>query len=230
MTLAAWGVVLGGFTGLGIWIVADRVLASRHTSLALRVAPYLRDLPTTPRTVRPVATGSAFSTVFGPVLRRAAELVEKVLGGSSSVARRLERSRSTMTVHDFRVSQAVWGLAGFSAAAVPASLVALGAPERALPLMIMCLCAFAQGVLLRENPLTAQVTQRERQVLAEHFVARIARQAVEADDLAGDEHAHFLGHWIGLGRAAGRRAKAPEEHVGQCVRIGIEDHRRLSSG
>lgn len=183
MTLAAWGVVLGGFTGLGIWIVADRVLASRHTSLALRVSPYLRDVLTTPRTVRPVATGSAFSTVFGPVLRRAAGLVEKVLGGSTSVARRLERSRSTMTVHDFRVSQAVWGLAGFSAAAVPASLVALGAPERALPLMIMCLCAFALGVLLRENRLTAQVTQRERQVLAEFpALAELLALAVAAGE------------------------------------------------
>ena len=36
-----------------------------------------------------------------------------------------------------------------------------------MPLLVLCAVAFASGVLLRENRLTAQVTERERRILAE---------------------------------------------------------------
>jgi len=186
MTPAGWGVVLGGLAGLGIWLVVDRVLASRHTSLALRVAPYLRDLPTPTSISTPpvsIAPTSAFRAVFGPVVRRAADLVERVLGGSASVARRLERARLPLTVHEFRISQVLWGLVGFFLAALPSAVVALGSPERAVPLLVMCGCAFALGVLLRENRLTAQVAVRERRILEEFpTVAELLALAVAAGE------------------------------------------------
>jgi tight adherence protein C len=184
MTPATWGVVLGAFAGLGIWLVLDQLVRSRHTSLAVRVAPYLRDLPST-TAVRPapVEPTSAFGAVFGPLLRRAAVLVERVLGGSASVSRRLQRARLPMTVHEFRISQAVWGLVGFLATAVPAATLALRSPERAMPLLVMCACAFALGVLLRENRLTAQVARRERRILAEFpTVAELLALAVAAGE------------------------------------------------
>ena len=184
MTPAAWGVVLGGLAGFGLWLVVDRLLSWRHTSIAVRVAPYLRDLPA-PSAVRapvPVPT-SAFRALFGPVLRRAADLVERVLGGSASIARRLERARLPMTVHEFRISQAVWGLVAFLLAALPSAVVALRSPERAVPLLVMCGCAFALGVLLRENRLTAQVSRRERRILEEFpTVAELLALAVAAGE------------------------------------------------
>lgn len=184
MTPATWGVVLGALAGFGLWIVVDRLLSWRHTSLAVRVTPYLRDLPT-PGSLRPppAADASAFRAVFGPVLRRAADLVERVLGGSASVARRLERARSPMTVHDFRISQVLWGLVGFLLAALPSAALALRSPERAVPLLVMCACAFALGVLLRENRLTAEVTRRERRILEEFpTVAELLALAVAAGE------------------------------------------------
>jgi tight adherence protein C len=183
MTPTTWGVLLGASTGFGIWLVVDRLVSSRHTSIAVRVTPYLRDLPTT--TARPpsLEPTSAFLVIFGPVLRRAADLVERVLGGSTSVARRLERARLSMTVHDFRISQAVWGLVAFLVAAVPSSALALRAPDRAVPLLVMCGCAFALGVLLRENGLTAQVARRERRILAEFpTIAELLALAVAAGE------------------------------------------------
>jgi tight adherence protein C len=185
MTPAAWGVVLGATTGLCLWLVLDRFLASRHTSVALRVAPYLRDLPPSPTVAAapPVDPTSALRAVFGPLVRRAADLVERVLGGSASVSRRLQRARLPMTVHEFRISQVVWGMVGFLLAAVPAAAVALRAPERAVPLLMMCGCAFALGVLLRENRLTAQVTARERRILEEFpTVAELLALAVAAGE------------------------------------------------
>jgi tight adherence protein C len=110
-------------------------------------------------------------------------LVERVLGGSGSVSRRLERARLPMTVHEFRISQVVWGLVGFLVTAVPAAVLALHSPERALPLLVMCGCAFALGVLLRENRLTAQVARRERRILAEFpTVAELLALAVAAGE------------------------------------------------
>jgi tight adherence protein C len=183
MTPAAWGVVLGGLAGFGLWLVVDRLLSWRHTSLAVRVAPYLRDLPAA-GTLRPAeAPASAFRAVFGPVLRHAADLVERVLGGSASVARRLERARLPLTVHEFRISQAVWGLVAFLLAALPSAALALRSPQRAVPLVVMCGCAFVLGVLLRENRLTAQVAQRERRILEEFpTVAELLALAVAAGE------------------------------------------------
>lgn len=184
MTPATWGVLLGAGAGLGIWLVVDRLLSFRHTSLAVRVAPYLRDLSGTTSVRPPVPEpASAFVAVFGPLLRAAADLVERVLGGSASVARRLDRARLPMTVHDFRISQAVWGLVAFVTAAVPSAALALRSPDRAVPLLVMCGCAFALGVLLRENRLTAQVVRRERRILAEFpTIAELLALAVAAGE------------------------------------------------
>ena len=184
MTPAAWDVVLGALAGFGLWLVVDRLLSWRHTSIAVRVAPYLRDLPAAGPLRAPVqAPTSAFRAVFGPVLRHAADLVERVLGGSASIARRLERARLPMTVHEFRISQAVWGLVAFLVAALPSAVVALRSPERAVPLLVMCACAFALGVLLRENRLSAQVSRRERRILEEFpTVAELLALAVAAGE------------------------------------------------
>ena len=185
MTPVAWGVVLGALAGFGAWLVLDRIVSARRTSLAVRVAPYLRDLPAAgspPVPARSTPT-SAFSAVFGPALQRAAQLVERVLGGSASIARRLERARSPMTVHEFRISQALWGLVAFLVAAVPSAAVALRSPERAVPLLVLCGCAFALGVLLRENRLTAQVARRERRILEEFpTIAELLALAVAAGE------------------------------------------------
>ncbi len=75
------------------------------------------------------------------------------------------------------------GWSAFVAAAVPSLLVSLRAPDRAIPLLLFCLAAFATGVLLRENRLTSQVTQRERRVLEEFpTVAELLALAVAAGE------------------------------------------------
>jgi tight adherence protein C len=131
----------------------------------------------------PVEPSSAFVGIFGPMLRRAGDLVERVLGGSASIARRLERARLPMSVHEFRISQALWGLVAFLLAVVPSGALALRSPDRAVPLLVMCGCAFALGVLLRENRLTAQVVRRERRILEEFpTIAELLALAVAAGE------------------------------------------------
>jgi tight adherence protein C len=183
MTPTAWGVLLGASCGTGLVLVLDRIVAARRTPFEVRVLPYLRDLPQLESTRPATVPTNAVAGVFGPSLRAAAECVERILGGSASIRRRLERADLELTVHDFRVQQVVWGLVAFLAAAVPSLLVSLRAPDRAIPLLLFCLAAFASGVLLRENRLTGQVTQRERRVLEEFpTVAELLALAVAAGE------------------------------------------------
>lgn len=176
------GAVLGAVAALGGWLAVSRVTAVRRGAFEIRVLQHVRDIPELSRPRDEAPTG-AVRLVFGPLLQAAAQRLERVLGGTTSVRRRLERGGLSMSVHDFRVEQVVWGLVGFSVMAALAVVVAVRSPERTVPLAVLCLLAFAAGVLLRENRLTAQVTAHERRVLEElPAVAELLALAVAAGE------------------------------------------------
>jgi tight adherence protein C len=83
------------------------------------------------------------------------------------VRRRLQRAGLDRTVQDFRTEQVVWGLVGFAAAAAIVLLRALGGVGGIGSGAVFCVLGFVGGVLLRDNRLSAQVKERERQVLVE---------------------------------------------------------------
>jgi len=139
-------------------------LAARKPALDVRVLPYLRDLPAASRLS---GLSASAPPIFAAPLASVARWLDKVLGGSASIRRRLERANLDLSVHDFRVQQALWGLIGFAVAAVPTVWWSLTNPSRALPLALGCGAAGLAGVMLRENRLNAQVNARERQMLAE---------------------------------------------------------------
>ena len=182
MTLFVGG-LLGGVLGLGAWMVATAVVDARRTPLVVRVLPYVRDLPRPSSLPAPVSSPNAFTGVFGPALSAGGRAVERVLGGAASVRRRLQRAGLEMDVAQFRVEQVIWGVVAFAIVAVPSALIAAASPERSVPLLIFCGIAFALGVLLRENRLTAQVTKRERLILEEFpTVAELLALAVAAGE------------------------------------------------
>jgi tight adherence protein C len=181
VTPAAWGALLGATLAAGLLLVAARVAAVRRPRLATRVLPYVRDVPRLTATRAP--STSATRGVFGPVLVAAADGVERVLGGEASVRRRLERAGLATTVPEFRVQQVVWGLVAFALAAAYSLLRALTHPGGALVAVLLCLVAFAAGVLARDQHLTSQVKQRERRILAEFpTVAELLALAVAAGE------------------------------------------------
>lgn len=160
------GAVLGAVAAAGVLLTVWRLRAIRRPALADRVLPYVRDLPTfTP--VRTDAGSNVVSGVFGPVLRAAADTVERVLGGTQSVRRRLERAGIEKSVHEFRIEQVLWGLAAFAVVAAFALLRALTHPSGALAALLVCLMAFVFGVLARDTWLTQEITARERAIVAE---------------------------------------------------------------
>jgi tight adherence protein C len=182
-----WGAVLGAAVGGGLALVLARARLVGRPQLATRVLPYVRDLPQVGRTpalrVASSTPAAAAVGVFGPVLRSAADLVERVLGGAASVRRRLERADIDKTVHEFRVEQVLWGLAGFAVTAAYGVVRALSDPGSAVTSIVLCVIGFTVGVLARDHHLTGQVRARERRIVAEFpTVAELLALAVAAGE------------------------------------------------
>ena len=181
------GLLLGATGGLGLALVVTRLRAIHRPTLALRVLPYVRDVPRFDRpapidepTSSPV---SAAAGIFGPGLRAAADGVERILGGAASVRRRLARAAIDKSVHDFRVEQVLWGLAGFAVVAAYCLLDAAGGRGDTVSSLLLCAVGFATGVLARDTYLSSQVGARERKVLAEFPVlAELLALAVAAGE------------------------------------------------
>jgi tight adherence protein C len=187
VSLLWWGAALGSVFAAGLLLVMSRLLVIGKPRLAVRVLPYVRDLPQVGRTpalrVASSSPTTAAAGVFGPALRSAADTVERVLGGATSVRRRLARADIDKTVHEFRVEQVVWGLVAFAVAAAYGLLRALGDPGGALVSVGLCLIAFVIGVLARDTHLSQQVKARERRILAEFpTVAELLALAVAAGE------------------------------------------------
>ncbi len=187
MTLSVWGATLGAVLGGGLLLIVTRIRAIRRPQLALRVLPYVRDLPQVGRSpaLRVVSSSPATAAVgvFGPLVRAAADAVERVLGGATSVRRRLERADIDKTVHEFRIEQVVWGLACFALGAAYGVLQVLSGGGATVSSVVLCVLAFAFGVIVRDHHLSGQVRTRERQIIAEFpAVAELLALAVAAGE------------------------------------------------
>ena len=185
--LTLWGAALGAAAAAGLLLVVARIRVIRRPQLSLRVLPYVRDLPQVGRTpsLKVVSSSptAAAAGVFGPLLRSMADGVERVLGGSTSVHRRLERAAIEQSVHEFRVEQVLWGLAGFAVAAAYGVLRAVSGSGGTLSSLLLCGVAFALGVIGRDNYLSSQVKTRERRILAEFpTIAELLAMAVAAGE------------------------------------------------
>ena len=186
MTTIGTGLVLGATAGGGVTLVVSRLRLIHRPTLALRVLPYLRDVPPLGR-IHPYDFPSTPATaavgIFGPLLRSAADAVERTLGGATSVRRRLQRAGFDRTVHEFRIEQVIWGLAGFALVATYCLLDALGGGGGTVSSLLLCVVGLATGVLARDTRLTSQVTSRERKVMAEFpVVAELLALAVAAGE------------------------------------------------
>jgi len=204
VSAAAWGAVLGLTAGSAAWLVVARLGAGLRSDLTriLSQAGDVSELGAAP------APQGALRQVFGPLLTAAAARLERLLGGSASVRRRLERAGLQPDVHAFRVQQVLWGLGAFSMASVFGVLVALRSPERLVPLLVLVGVAGAAGVLLRDNRLTAQVRAWERRVLAElPSVAELLALSVAAGE----------GPVAALERVVGRSRGALGQELGRVI-------------
>ncbi|MHB1612846.1 MAG: type II secretion system F family protein [Actinomycetes bacterium] len=203
------GAVLGIGVGTGLLLVLRSTVWNRHPSLDSRVLPYLRDLVPSGQASTSAAArhelfrradGSAVGSgrrrfaphtplgtaerIMAPFLADLALRLGELLGGTSSIRRRLERAGCTASVQEFRVEQVLWGAGGLGLGALlSVAAVAAGRSANPVALALMCLMAGVTGVLLRDRWLGYQVVAREQRMLAEFpTVAELLALAVTAGE------------------------------------------------
>ncbi|TWD82255.1 tight adherence protein C [Kribbella amoyensis] len=170
MSPAAIGALLGLVFGAGLLLVIRRLPFLRKPSVDDRIGPYLRDLGGGNVFLGVTTSSSPFSAIvrlFGPSLRAGALRLERILGGSASIRRRLARAGIDQSVEEFRIEQVLWGTVGFGIGLLIALVaLSLGAGNP-IGLLVLSGILAVLGVLSRDTYLTTQVSRRERRLLAE---------------------------------------------------------------
>ncbi|MDP9094690.1 MAG: type II secretion system F family protein, partial [Actinomycetota bacterium] len=172
MTGALAGGLLGFVAASGAVIAIRAAPPMRPIRLAERVAPYLGDTPSPSKLLaRPTATSAPFAVarrIFGPTLGEIVAGLERMVGGTASVRRRLGGLGTALTVEEFRIEQIVWGAGGLTLGAL---LLAFGgvASGKVDPVLVggAAMVGMVVGVLGRDWFLTRQLERREQTMLNE---------------------------------------------------------------
>ncbi len=172
MNAAVTGGALGLMFATGVIVAVRAAPPMRPIRLVDRIAPYLGDNPAPSRLIeRPAASSVPFVVVrrlFGPLLGELLTRLDRMIGGSTSVRRRLGGLGRRMTVEEFRLEQVVWGAAGMLSAGVVITLLGWARGGVDVPLAIgSALLGGATGVLARDWWLSHEVRRRETAMLAE---------------------------------------------------------------
>ena len=166
------GVLLGLVFAGGVLLAVRASPPMRPVRLVDRIAPYLGDAPAPSRLLdRPSAAAAPFVVLrrlFGPVVGDVVKLLDRTVGGTTAVRRRLRGLAVTTTIEEFRIEQVVWGALGLVGGAV---LVAVGTAARGgvdpVFVGLAAVAGLVGGVLGRDWWLSHQLTQREQTMLAE---------------------------------------------------------------
>ena len=158
----------------GVVLVVSGAPKVRRPRLAARLDPYLRGLePATSRLLdgagERLTPLPALERLLGPLLRDGACLVERWLGGTAAVSRRLREAGTPGDVARFRAEQVLWGLGGFVAAVLLTVLVPVlaGRTVSAPAVVGGAMLGVLGGVLGRDGWLGRQVARRQARILRE---------------------------------------------------------------
>lgn len=224
----------GAWTGAGLGLAAAVGLVTavrfsplmRRPSLDARLAPYLRDAVPASRLLRVTRPRTPFPTVerlLGPLLADLARQIDRLLGRSVSVRRRLEQAGGDKLLEEFRVEQVLFGAAGLGVGLLLAALSALrGRAADPLAFLILGLVLALAGILGRDQWLTSQVRRREQRMLTEFpTVAEMLALAVTAGEGAVGALERVAGSSSGDLAGELRRALA-DARVGAPLVVALE--------
>lgn len=176
---AAEGALLGLCGGSGLVLAVRMAPPMRRVRLGDRIAPYL-GLAQEPEEYR-WAPAAVLGRILAPSLAGAAALAGRIVGGSTSVRRRLDALGVETSVEAFRLEQLVTALTALLA--LGSAGVVLGRPP--LLVAVLSLAGFVAGFLGRDWWLGHRIKQREAAVLAElPLVADLLALAVIAGESA----------------------------------------------
>ena len=183
--LAGAGVGALGAGGLLLTVLSTPPL--RRSDLADRLAPYLRDTARPSRLLdeaRPLTPFPTVERLLGPLLTDAAGVVDRAVGGSASVRRRLDQAGVAMTLEQFRIEQVLWGAGGLLGGLLIALLAAVRGERRSpVAFLVLSVLLALAGVLVRDRSLTRAVRMREERMLTEFpTVAELLALSVAAGE------------------------------------------------
>lgn len=185
MSGALAGAGVGLVAGAGLVTVILRLPVFRRTTLADRMAPYLRDQPRPSALLAAqVGPSSTLGRLAAPLVTDLAGFLDRLVGGGPSVRRRLAALGTDLTVEDIRGQQVLWGAAGggFGVLLLAVRLAAgVGLPP--LSLLGAVVVGVGAGVFGRDWALTRAVRAREEAIALElPTVAELLALAVGAGE------------------------------------------------
>lgn len=239
----AWSLA-GGAVGLalalGLVLLVAGLPVRRRPGLHERLAPYLRDTPRPSRLLGgPAGPGTGVPALLRPLVADLARAVDRVLGGTLSVRRRLGRAGRPVDVDSFRAEQVLWAAAcGVLGLAVAAALWLRG-KGGAPGLVALVLLAVAAGLVACDQRLSRQAAAREARILLElPTIAELLALAIGAGEgavgalervcrLSGGELSGELRTCLADARAG---ANLPNALQGLADRTGLASLARFVDG
>jgi tight adherence protein C len=186
VTPTPWvGAGLGLVGSLGLLLTYAGLPRTRRPTLGDRLHPYLLDAPRPSRLLaeRQVGTSNPLGVLVRPVVADLGRRIEQLLGGTSSVRRRLLRSGRAPDVDRFRAEQVLWGAVGFVAGLAVATLLMVARDMPLVPAMLLVVCFTGAGVVVRDQWLTREARLREERMLGEFpTIAELLALAVGAGE------------------------------------------------
>jgi tight adherence protein C len=167
LPLSPLGALLGAVFALGVYLVARGAPLTRGTDLAARIEPYLDRAPQRSRLLYQEQAPVGFSQLLTPVSASLARRLDRVLGGTESVRRRLLRADAGESVEGFRIQQVLWAIGAAVLVAFLGSLLWWVSGVSLPVLALVTGCAGIGGAMARDALLTRAAVRRERRIMAE---------------------------------------------------------------
>ncbi len=186
MNLYLVGGLLGALGAGGLLLVILLAPPLRRPTLSDRIAPYLVDTPAPSRLLarhNGWGAGTALQRLLAPYLKDAIRLLDRTIGGRSSVQQRLSAVGDDTTVEDFRSEQLLWGALGAAAALGLGVLGVLVAHTNPALVALLILLGAIAGVFARDWWLTQTAAKHDADMLAEFpVIAEMLALAVTAGE------------------------------------------------
>lgn len=184
-SLSITGAACGLLLGVGLLLIYLGLPARRQPGLIERLAPYVRDAAPMSRLLArsQPRRGGAAGAMLQPLVRDLAARVDRMMGGSASVRRRLQRAGLPPDLEGFRTEQVFWGAVGGLAGTGLGLAAIISRGAAILPVIAMVVCSALAGIVGRDQWLSRQARLREQRMLTEFpTVAELLALAVSAGE------------------------------------------------
>ncbi len=166
------GATLGGLFGLGVLLVGAAI-RPKSLTLESRVSTWAGQ-----------RNSAHFSNIaVGSPIPALVAWLDRSLGGSRSVSRRLQRLNSSLSVVDFRSQQVVAGCLGLLLGLTVALMLSATSSPSAYVAVFLAVGGFVLGVVGRDQYLSHQVIEHDRRISQEFpTIAELLALAVAAGE------------------------------------------------